>query len=61
MRQAVDARFATGRKIHRDRPETMRPGMVATGGAAGFALSRGVSFQGFIPAFPIIASTNQKM
>lgn len=41
--------------------ETMRACMAATGCAAGFALSRGVSFQGFIPATPIIVSINQKM
>jgi hypothetical protein len=35
--------------------------MVAAGRAAGFALPCGVSFRGFLPASPIIVSTNQKM
>jgi len=39
----------------------MRAGMVLVGCAAGFAFLRSVSFQGFLPALPIIVSTNQKM
>jgi hypothetical protein len=39
----------------------MRMGMVSASCAAGFALSRSVSFQGFLPVFPTIVSTNQKM
>ncbi|MDW2980960.1 MAG: hypothetical protein WBG81_05250 [Rhodanobacter sp.] len=48
-------------KTRRGRPGTMRAGMVAAGCAAGFAFLRSVSFRGFLPAFPIIVSTNQKM
>jgi hypothetical protein len=38
---------------------TMRRGMVVGMGSAGFALSRGVSFEGFLPASPTIVSTDQ--
>ena len=57
----VDGRSARLARDPARQAETMRMGMVPAGCAAGFALSRGVSFQGFLPAFPTIVSTNQKM